>query len=397
MANQYHDERGRFCSKDEMGSAIERLSILMSSPTMLPREREEAREQWFTMKTEFETLLAQPEEGKMLSFLENPSDVPLTKQTPVAVDTSLAELYDHLYRAQDDRSRAKALQKQYQRYIDDEGRRRDSLLARAQVSNGPQTQIDAINSSYEYTAKRYGNEVVKFQQQMDAADAKIEAVSAEIEPYEDEYTRRGRWTRAFLVTNGNGHVHKNMYCSTCRPTTRFAWLTEYSDHKEGEIVEDAGERACTVCYPTAPVDVLKRATKIYSKEERKTMAEKAAKKAELDAKRAAKNAKKVTDENGNVIEYRHFGDRTGGYRQELNSPVTARSALVEIRENQLLRERKPSRFVNENLDRLAVWSEDFEIISAALARKEGVTIEELKADIEKRAESKYKKSGWSSW
>jgi hypothetical protein len=396
MANQYHDERGRFCSKDEMGGAIERLSILMSSPTMLPSEREEAREQWFTMKAEYEELLAQPEDHKTLSFLSNPSDVPLNKQAPVEVDGSLAELYQHLYHAQDDRSRAEALQKQYQRYIDDEGRRRDSALARAQANNGPQTQIDAINSSYEYTAKRYSDEVAKFQQQMDTADAKIEAVTAEIQPYEDEYERRGRWTRAFLVTNGNGHVHKNMNCSTCRPTTRFAWLTEYSDHKEGEIVEDAGERACTVCYPSAPVDVLKRATKIYSKEERKTMEEKAAKKAELDAKRAAKNAKKVTDENGNVIEYRAFGDRTGGYRQELNTEQTARSALVEIRENQIVRERKPGR-LHDSPDKLAVWAEDYEIISGALARKLGVSIEELKADIEKRAEAKYKKAGWSSW
>lgn len=396
MANQYHDERGRFCSKDEMGQAIDRLLTLSTSPIMTASEREEAREQWFTMKNEFQTLQTQQAEGKVLSFLSNPSDVPLQKQTPVAVDGSLSELYEHLYRAQDDHSRAEALVKQYQSYIANEDRRRDSILARAVANNGPQTQIDAIHSSHAHDVTRYEREVAKYEQQMTTAEEKIEAVTAEIQPYEDEYVRRGRWTRAFLVTNGNGHVHKNMYCSTCRPTTRFAWLTEYSDHKEDEIVGDAGERACTVCYPTAPVDVLKRATKIYSKEERKSMEEKAAKKAELDAKRAAKNAKKVTDENGNVLEYRQFGDRTGGYRQELNSEVTARSALVEIRENQLVRERKPGR-LNDSPDKLAVWAEDFEIISAGLARKLGVSLDEVKADVEKRAEAKYKKSGWSQW
>jgi hypothetical protein len=42
-------------------------------------------------------------------------------------------------------------------------------------------------------------------------------------------------------------------CSTCHPTTRFAWLTELSGKNEDEIIDYAGYKACTVCYPKAPL------------------------------------------------------------------------------------------------------------------------------------------------
>ncbi|HTW07063.1 MAG TPA: hypothetical protein VME46_06125, partial [Acidimicrobiales bacterium] len=73
-----------------------------------------------------------------------------------------------------------------------------------------------------------------------------DGIAAELQPYEHEYRRRP-WTRAFVVPGG--HVHRSMDCSTCHPTTRFAWLPDYSGADEAKIVEDACERACTVCYP----------------------------------------------------------------------------------------------------------------------------------------------------
>lgn len=75
-----------------------------------------------------------------------------------------------------------------------------------------------------------------------------------IDRLENEYDRRGGWTRAWLVTDG--HVHRSRNCSTCNngeQPTRFCWLPEMSGKKEEEIVEAAGDRACTVCYPSAPV------------------------------------------------------------------------------------------------------------------------------------------------
>jgi hypothetical protein len=71
---------------------------------------------------------------------------------------------------------------------------------------------------------------------------------------ENEFGRRGGWSRAYLVTDG--HVHSSMHCSSCNRgefPTRFSWMIDYSGKDMAEIVEAAGERACTICYPDAPV------------------------------------------------------------------------------------------------------------------------------------------------
>ena len=97
-----------------------------------------------------------------------------------------------------------------------------------------------------------------------------------------------KWTRAFLVVNGNGHIHSSTLCSTCFTTTNFEWLTEYSADPEDTIVALAGETACTVCYPSAPAEILNRPATIQSK----TRAEREAAAAERAAAKAVKEAKR---------------------------------------------------------------------------------------------------------
>lgn len=126
--------------------------------------------------------------------------------------------------------------------------------------------------------------------------ARIErAIAAEdkkLRPWAALYTG---WNRAFLaVTNSGGHVHNSTSCSTLHKgefLTRLSWMTNYSDLSEAEIVEAAGERACTICYPTAPVESLNRPTQMFSEDE---ITAKAAREAREQAKRerdAAKAAK----------------------------------------------------------------------------------------------------------
>lgn len=127
--------------------------------------------------------------------------------------------------------------------------------------------------------------------ELDAALIKRAEIGAQVEPLNAEFVRRGGWTRAFLVTNVNGHVHRTMGCTTCHSTTQFHWLPELSAKDESEIIDAAGERACTVCYPNAPVDTLRRPTRIYSPDEieaQKARDARAAAKAEREAKRLAK-------------------------------------------------------------------------------------------------------------
>jgi hypothetical protein len=113
----------------------------------------------------------------------------------------------------------------------------------------------------------------------------------EIAPLTAEYVRRGGWTRAYLVDNADGHVHKTDNCSSFRVGTHYHWLTELSGQAETEIVELAGERACTICYPSAPVDVLKRPSKLEGPAQaaaREAKAKRDAEKAVRDAKKAEK-------------------------------------------------------------------------------------------------------------
>jgi hypothetical protein len=127
----------------------------------------------------------------------------------------------------------------------------------------------------------------------------IEKLADQIDPLEGEYRRRGGWTRAFLVTNNGGHVHRTQACSTCYITTDFVWLTDLSGKDEQGIVDLAGERACTVCYASAPVKLrLDRPTQLFSEEEKaaqKAREERAAKRqAAADASvRDADNPTKV--------------------------------------------------------------------------------------------------------
>lgn len=72
-----------------------------------------------------------------------------------------------------------------------------------------------------------------------------------------EWTARGGWTRYYLVRGANGHVHWTTRCQTCNrngQATDFTWLTQYSGMPMHEFVNLAGERACTVCFPDAPVE-----------------------------------------------------------------------------------------------------------------------------------------------
>lgn len=64
----------------------------------------------------------------------------------------------------------------------------------------------------------------------------------------DEYTG---WTRFFLVQ----HIHNTQACSSFRATTRVGWLPKVSGLTEREAVAEYGETLCTICFPSAPVEL----------------------------------------------------------------------------------------------------------------------------------------------
>lgn len=89
---------------------------------------------------------------------------------------------------------------------------------------------------------------------LDAAREKVERLNFLAYPLNEEYARV-RWSRFFLVTSSaGGHIHRDMSCSTCHPSTRYGWLPELSGLTEADAVAAQGPRLCSVCFPTAPME-----------------------------------------------------------------------------------------------------------------------------------------------
>jgi hypothetical protein len=187
--------------------------------------------------------------------------------TPVEIDTPLAAIYERIYDLQFD-------------LVVNENRLASHLEGLAKYQAG-----DFRYSSY---SQETVNRLNEKSAQIEAA---IAAARVETLPYEAEFVRRGGWTRAWLVDNTGGHVHSSMHCSTCFDTTRFGWLPQVSGFDEAEIVAQAGEKACTICYPSAPAEVLNNPSALELPRRRE---ERLAREAEKAADLAAKAIKSLS-------------------------------------------------------------------------------------------------------
>lgn len=184
-------------------------------------------------------------------------DRPFAAWSPVQVDTEIARISTDLYRAED---RAREVRRRIAEARD--YRRRNRL-------------------SEEQLAAR----VVSLQPDLDAAQVEVDRQLGILAPYDDEFSARGGWPRGWYVPGG--HIHASTGCSTLRATTQIGLVVELSGLTEDEIVDQAGETACTCCYPDAPVDVLNRAPKVQLPD--RVEAERL--RAEREAAKAAKAAK----------------------------------------------------------------------------------------------------------
>lgn len=91
-------------------------------------------------------------------------------------------------------------------------------------------------------------------EELAAADTTVLDAHAAFAPLDAEWDRRGGWSRFFLVTNNNGHIHNTTACSTCFATTEFSWLPDLSGSTEEDAVNAHGSLLCSVCFPSAPVE-----------------------------------------------------------------------------------------------------------------------------------------------
>lgn len=253
------------------------------------------------------------------------------------------------------------------------------------------TKLEDAKDSKKFYEKHYPNSVEKIQSEINKIEILKEQlfkVGNEILELNEIY-EQDPWTRAFLVINSNGHVHSSMDCSTCFPTTRYNWLIQYSNDDEKTIVEDAGEDACTICYPSAPAEVLNRPSRIVTADK----IAKAQAKAERDAKREAKLAKEKADAPTASGEFLYFKD--GKYTQVIKTERTAVSewfnlqykATKEIVTHYYNGEAHSEESIENQKREIIEAQEKADIICKSLAEKHGVSFEqELKT-----LQTKYKR------
>ncbi len=129
----------------------------------------------------------------------------------------------------------------------------NSKLARANELDATAAKYHKAGGHYRETGDRYADRARELREATLAERDEAQA------PFLAEWNARGGWTRAYLVPDG--HIHRTTACHTLHPTTLISWLPEQSGLSEDEIVEAAGVHACTVCYPTAPVEQLREAEK----------------------------------------------------------------------------------------------------------------------------------------
>ena len=240
--------------------------------------------------------------------------------------------------------------------------------------------LESAEDSIKFYEKYYPTSVEKIQESIEkVAKIKLEIgkVNIEISKLNKIYNQ-DPWTRAFLVINSNGHVHSSMDCNTCFPTTRYNWLVQYSNDDENTIVEDAGQDACTICYPSAPADVLNRPSRIVTADK----IAKAAAKAERDAKKAAKLAKEKADAPTASGEFLYFKD--GKYTEVIRTERTAVSEWFNLQyriNDEIIThyfDGKPhsEESIQEQKDRILKAQDKADIICKSLAEKHGVSFDQ---------------------
>jgi hypothetical protein len=240
--------------------------------------------------------------------------------------------------------------------------------ARANAASDLETAMDRRQYALDRGQDRF---VTQYDEKIAALKDSIAAINIEMHELNTVWIEEGRWTRAFLVTNSNGHVHNTMDCNTCFPTTRFEWLTEYSSDDEDTIVALAGELACTVCYPSAPADILNQPATIQSKN-RAEKEEAAAKAAKAKAARAAKAKASAATASGELLLVpSSWSDRMEAIKTERTAISTWYGAQDSITWDTK----------NGRSDRMEKYIQIQILIEEALAGKHGVTQAEKREEL----------------
>jgi hypothetical protein len=275
------------------------------------------------------------------------------KELAVTVDERLDELQAARWQQDQNVSRAK-----------DQIRRATGQRYDYRTGDWDGTWEDALETA-QTLAIPYRDSITNYNEQVQ----KLADINTEIAELREVYAEF-QWTRAYLVINSNGHIHSSTYCSTCFDTTTYEWLTAYSADPEESIVAAAGEMACTICYPSAPADILNQPCTIQSKNRAEREAAKA-ERAEAKAKREAKRIASAPTASGDSI---FIPSRWSERLSEVKTERTAVSAWYSAQDD--------LGSGREDVRKNASWAQ--KIIEEALAGKRGISEEQVREDLFKR-------------
>lgn len=146
---------------------------------------------------------------------------------------------------------------------------------------------EAKNQALGYGANRRVRSVEEITADINAIEKIRFATHHQLVPLYDEFIRRGGWTRWYLVPGG--HLHYDTATDRCSriSTTDHYWMTEHSGRTEAEMIELAGDRVCTTCFPDAPVTFRAPTARFMTPTEAERTAYAEAAKRKLAARRAA--------------------------------------------------------------------------------------------------------------
>lgn len=237
------------------------------------------------------------------------------------------------------------------------------------------------------------------QREAQAALDKLAATQAALEAAEDAEEAQGQlwhdhgmWNRYSVVPGG--HIHTNgRACHTLRPSTTVLWAHPVSGDTVDDAIATYGTVLCTHCFPEAPVEQTGGKVLTDADGNPLTLAQaqaiKDAKEAEKAAKLAAKNAKAVFDPaTGELVQ--------GPDLREIKTERSLVTAIVDTlawygRGDSWGGSRLDGKYRDQ--DNYPTYREWLDYAYAALAAKHGKTVEEVKAEMDKKLQARNARAG----
>jgi hypothetical protein len=223
------------------------------------------------------------------------------------------------------------------------------------------------------------------------ANGKISVLGSMIYGLESEYGRRGGWARYFVVDNNNGHLHTHTRCQNTYDTTEWVWMPGMSGMTKAEAVAEGGKLTCLSCFPEFREEIeAGREPRFETPRMRKTREEREA----LAAKKAQDKATKgiTTPEGGELLDV--TDTRDGGWRETsdvIKTAVAAQRKASQAAFDIYFYNVKHPASSGENHPQTAAWEELLRRCVEALAARDGKTVEELRTEIQKKVEAKYRR------